>query len=90
MEAVKILRAVAVLGLALASYRLVRRWWMRRLMGQRVAGKVVLITGASSGLGEGTSSACCAWLCVCVCTSLPLCSIGKSLPCGRGKGHPGR
>ncbi len=67
MEAVKILRAVAVLGLALASYRLVRRWWMRRLMGQRVASKVVLITGASSGLGEGTSSACCAWLCVCVC-----------------------
>ncbi|XP_064407016.1 dehydrogenase/reductase SDR family protein 7-like [Halichondria panicea] len=57
MEAVKILRAVAVLGLALASYRLVRRWWMRRLMGQRVAGKVVLITGASSGLGEALARA---------------------------------
>ncbi len=67
MEAVKILRAVAVLGLALASYRLVRRWWMRRLMGQRVAGKVVLITGASSGLGEGTSHA----VRGCVCVRVP-------------------
>ncbi len=61
MEAMKVLRAVAVLGLALASYRLARIWWIRRLMGQRVAGKVVLITGASSGLGEGMSPG------VCVC-----------------------
>ncbi len=64
MEAMKVLRAVAVLGLALASYRLARIWWIRRLMGQRVASKVVLITGASSGLGEGMSPG----VCVCVCT----------------------
>ncbi len=60
MESWKVVRAVALLGLALAAYRLAKRWWIRRLIAQRVAGKVVLITGASSGLGEG----------VCTCVSV--------------------
>ncbi len=56
MDGLKVVRAVAVLGLALAAYRLAKRWWVRRLIAKRVAGKVVLITGASSGLGEGSYS----------------------------------
>lgn len=50
----RVLRAVAVLGLVLALYKLFRKWRNRRLVRERVLGKVVLVTGASSGLGEGT------------------------------------
>ena len=54
----RVLRAVAVLGLVLALYKLFRKWQNRRLVRERVLGKVILITGASSGLGEGASCQC--------------------------------
>ena len=45
-------RALLLVGLAVCVYQAYKKWRMRRAM-QRLAGKVVLITGASSGLGEG-------------------------------------
>ena len=46
-------KALLLVGLAVATYQLYRRWRERRAL-NRLAGKVVLVTGASSGLGEGT------------------------------------
>ena len=46
-------RAFVVVTLALCVYQLWRRWRERRAIHRKVRGKVVLITGASSGLGEG-------------------------------------
>ena len=45
-------KALLVVGLAVAAYQVYRRWRQRRAL-SRLCGKVVLITGASSGLGEG-------------------------------------
>lgn len=45
-------KAVLVIGLAVAAYQVYKRWKQRRAL-NRLCGKVVLITGASSGLGEG-------------------------------------
>ena len=45
-------KALLVVGLAVAAYQVYKRWKQRRAL-SRLSGKVVLITGASSGLGEG-------------------------------------
>lgn len=45
-------RVLLVIGIAVCAYQAYRRWRLRRAL-SRLAGKVVLITGASSGLGEG-------------------------------------
>lgn len=45
-------KALLLIGLAVATYQVYKKWWQRRAL-SRLAGKVVLITGASSGLGEG-------------------------------------
>ena len=45
-------KALLVIGLAVAAYQVYKRWRQRRAQ-NRLAGKVVLITGASSGFGEG-------------------------------------
>ena len=50
----KISRVLLLVGLALCLHRVWRRWRGGKAM-RGVAGKVVLITGASSGLGEGMS-----------------------------------
>ncbi len=39
--------------LAVCFYQAWKKWRLRRVIHRRVRGKVVLITGASSGLGEG-------------------------------------
>lgn len=46
-------KALLVVGLAVCVYQVWRRWYVKRLVASRFRGKVVLITGASSGLGEG-------------------------------------
>lgn len=46
-------KALLLVGLAVCAYQLWRRWYVKRLVSQKFRGKVVLITGASSGLGEG-------------------------------------
>ena len=48
-------KALLALGLAVCVYQVCRRWYVRRLVARKFRGKVVLITGASSGLGEGDS-----------------------------------
>lgn len=45
-------KVLLVVGLAVAAYQVYRRWRQRRAL-SKLCGKVVLITGASSGLGEG-------------------------------------
>ena len=50
-------KALLVVGLAVAAYQVYRRWRQRRAL-SRLSGKVVLITGASSGLGEGARVYC--------------------------------
>ena len=45
-------KALLLVGLAVCLWQAYQRWRIRRAM-QRLTGKVVLITGASSGLGEG-------------------------------------
>ena len=46
-------KALLVLGLAVCVYQAWRKWYIKRLIAKKLRGKVVLITGASSGLGEG-------------------------------------
>lgn len=46
-------KALLVAGLVLCLYQVYRRWYVGRLVASKFRGKVVLITGASSGLGEG-------------------------------------
>lgn len=46
-------KAFLVIGLALCIYQACRKWYIKRLITKRLSGKVVFITGASSGLGEG-------------------------------------
>ena len=45
-------KALLIFGLAACMYQAWRRWRARKQL-CRLRGKVVLITGASSGLGEG-------------------------------------
>lgn len=45
-------KAVVLVGIVACFYQLYRRWRRKRAI-KKLAGKVVLITGASSGLGEG-------------------------------------
>jgi NADPH:quinone reductase-like Zn-dependent oxidoreductase len=45
-------KTLLMVGVALAAYQAYKRWRRRRAL-SRLSGKVVLITGASSGLGEG-------------------------------------
>ena len=47
-------RAFVVITLIVCVYQIWMRWWEKRAIERNVRGKVVLITGASSGLGEGT------------------------------------
>lgn len=75
-------RALLVLGLAVCVYQAYRRWRMRRNL-QRLAGKVVLITGASSGLGEGEEHS---ELSDCVLTVIA-CSTGSTLSFCGGQSH---
>ena len=49
-------RAFVVITLIVCVYQIWRRWREKRAIERNVRGKVVLITGASSGLGEGTST----------------------------------
>jgi dehydrogenase/reductase SDR family protein 7B len=44
-------KTLLMVGVALAAYQAYKRWRRRRAL-SRLSGKVVLITGASSGLGE--------------------------------------
>ena len=46
-------KALLVVGLAACLYQAWRKWYIKRLLFKRLGGKVVFITGASSGLGEG-------------------------------------
>ena len=46
-------KALLIVGLAVCIYQALRRWYLKRLVGKKFRGKVVLITGASSGVGEG-------------------------------------
>ena len=46
-------KTVVLLGIVACLYQLYRRWKRKRAI-KKLAGKIVLITGASSGLGEGT------------------------------------
>ena len=48
-------KTLLLLGMAVVAYQAYRRWRRRRAL-SRFRGKVVLITGASSGLGEGEGS----------------------------------
>ena len=48
-------KTLLLLGVAVVAYQAYRRWRRRRAL-SRLRGKVVLITGASSGLGEGEGS----------------------------------
>lgn len=54
---------VVLLIAVVAAYRAYKRWRTYKAI-RKVAGKVVLVTGASSGLGEGTILFVCAevWL----------------------------
>lgn len=45
-------RTLLLVGVVIAAYQAYKRWRRRRAIAQ-FRGKVVLITGASSGLGEG-------------------------------------
>ena len=47
-------RAFVVITLIVCVYQIWIRWREKRAIERNVRGKVVLITGASSGLGEGT------------------------------------
>jgi len=53
----KILRVVGLCFLVLGLYKLYRKW-STKVMLNRLRGKVVLVTGASSGLGEGKCIMC--------------------------------
>ena len=46
-------RAFVVIALTVCVYQIWRRWREKLAIQRNVRGKVVLITGASSGLGEG-------------------------------------
>ena len=46
-------KALLILGLVACLYQVWRKWRTRRLLSTKFRGKVVLVTGASSGLGEG-------------------------------------
>lgn len=46
-------KALLVVGLVVCIYQVWRKWYIRRQVVKRFRGKVILITGASSGLGEG-------------------------------------
>jgi NADPH:quinone reductase-like Zn-dependent oxidoreductase len=48
-------KAVVLLGIVTCFYQLYRRWKRMRAI-KKLAGKVILITGASSGLGEGMNA----------------------------------
>ena len=48
-------RVLLVVGLGVCVYQAYRQWRVRRSLA-RLRGRVVLITGASSGLGEGEGS----------------------------------
>lgn len=61
-------KALLVVGLAVAVYQVYSKWQARRLLRQKIREKVVLITGASSGLGEGIYMCCnCQPLIISVC-----------------------
>lgn len=45
-------KTLLMVGVMVAAYQAYKRWRRRRAL-SRLSGKVVLITGASSGLGEG-------------------------------------
>lgn len=47
-------KALLLLGLIACIYQFWRKWRIKCLVSTKFRGKVVLITGASSGLGEGT------------------------------------
>jgi hypothetical protein len=51
-------RAFVVITLIVCVYQIWIRWREKRAIERNVRGKVVLITGASSGLGEGTHFWC--------------------------------
>lgn len=46
-------KTLLVLGLVVCLYQVWRKWHTKRLVATKFQGKVVMITGASSGLGEG-------------------------------------
>lgn len=50
-------KALLILGLAACVYQAWRKWRAGKQL-SKLRGKVVLITGASSGLGEGKSYEC--------------------------------
>lgn len=77
-------RAFLLITLAICAYQVWRRWRDRRAIHRKVRGKVVLITGASSGLGEGNNTLRCA-----KDYNNALYSIGQSVVLSRCKGHFG-
>ena len=46
-------KVLLIVTAAVCIYQAWRRWYAKRIVVKRIRGKVVLITGASSGLGEG-------------------------------------
>lgn len=58
-------KAVVLLGIVTCFYQLYSKWKRKRAI-KKLAGKVVLITGASSGLGEGSI------LKIAFCSDLPV------------------
>ncbi len=49
-------KVILFVGLVVCVYQAWKRWYIRRLVTRKFRGKVVLITGASSGLGEGNAA----------------------------------
>ena len=76
-------KALLVLGLAVVAYQAYKRWKQRRAL-SRLRGKVVLITGASSGLGEGEL-----FVYLAASARLCQCSSRETVPWCGCKGHPG-
>lgn len=56
-------KTVLVLGLVVCLYQVWRKWRTKCLVASKFQGKVVMVTGASSGLGEGRSMTCGSLLC---------------------------